>query len=631
MTFAVNRETVGFQSDVRQLLHLVVHSLYGNREVFLRELVSNAADALDKLRFLALSDDALYEGEPQLRIQVDYSAELGTITVRDNGIGMTRQEVIDNIGTLARSGTREFLQSLSGEAHSDAGLIGQFGVGFYSAFIVAERVVLSTRRAGAGEDEGVRWESDGTGEYTVQNLKRKARGTEIVLHLREQAREFLDGHRLREIVRRYSEHLPFPIEMPCEGEGATGWETVNQATALWTRPKAEIEAREYREFYKFIAHDTQDPLAWVHSKVEGKLEYTSVFYVPAHAPFDLWAPDGRHGVKLYVRRVFIMDGAEQLLPRYLRFIRGVVDSDDLPLNVSREILQHSKAIESIRSASVKRILGLLEELASDRADDYATFWANFGRVLKEGVIEDPANRERIAALARFATTRADKPDNDASLADYVARMLPGQKHIYYVIADSFEKARSSPHLEVFRERGCEVLLLSDAVDEWMVAHLGEFDGRELRSVARGELDAGEIGGAGDDDAGDATGEAEALAKRLRDALQDRVKAVRVSRRLTSSPACLVADEQDMGAHLQRLLRAAGQAVEAGRPILEINPAHPFVRRLGAENGERFSDRAQLLFEQAVLSEGGQLEDPAAFVQRMNRMFVELDAGPAGQT
>ncbi|MCC7410975.1 MAG: molecular chaperone HtpG [Gammaproteobacteria bacterium] len=624
MSFEVNEETRGFQSEVRQLLDLVVHSLYGNSEIFLRELVSNAADALDKLRFLALADDTLYEGDQELGIRVQYSQAGGTITVTDNGIGMSREEVVDNLGTIARSGTREFFNALTGDARQDAQLIGQFGVGFYSAFIVAERVTVLTRRAGAGEDDGVSWESDGQGEYTIHNVKRRRRGTEVVLHLREQAREYLDGARLRGIVHRYSEHIPFPIRMPREGEGESGEEVVNAATALWARPRSEITDEDYREFYRHVSHDFDQPLAWVHSRVEGALEYTSLFYLPRHAPFDLWDANERRGVKLYVRRVFIMDAAEQLLPRYLRFVRGVVDSDDLPLNVSREILQENKQLASIRAGSVKKILGLLEDLTGDRPDDYALLWKNFGRVLKEGVVEDAANRERIARLLRFSTSREDRRDNDVTLAAYVQGMKEGQRAIYYLTGEDFDAVRTSPHLEAFRARGIEVLLLSDPVDEWLVAHLGEFDGKPLKSVARGVLDAGELGAApagSEAPVDDAAGAA--LAARLRAALGESVKEVRVTHRLISSPACLVVDDGDPGAGFERMLRAAGREVPRTLPILEINPAHPLVARLADEADERLGEWARILLDQALLSEGGRLEDSAGFVRRLNGMLLQL--------
>jgi molecular chaperone HtpG len=615
MTTGPARQTLGFQSEVRQLLDLVVHSLYGNRDIFLRELISNAADAADKLRFLALADDALYEGEHELKIEVDVSAALATVTVRDNGVGMTYQEVIDNIGTIARSGTREFFRNLTGDQQRDSQMIGQFGVGFYSAFIVADRVTLVTRKAGDDIDAGVRWESDGTGEYTIEPARKKTRGTEVILHLREDAREYLELATLRSIIRRYSNHIALPIQLPRDAKDG-GWETVNSARALWTRAKAELSDDDYREFYKQEAHDFEAPLTWAHNKVEGKVEYTSLVYVPAHAPFDLWDPNVRRGLKLYVRRVLIMDAAEVLLPRYLRFVRGVVDSNDLPLNVSREILQQSKGADTIRAGLVKRVLTLLEELARDRAADYGRFWAAFGRALKEGVVEDADNRERIAKLLRFSSTREDKRDPDVTLADYVARMPAEQKCIYYLVADGYETARASPHLEVFRARGIEVLLTWDPVDEWMLTQFGRFESRELKSVARGTLDIDPGTGAASEPSADGD-----LTGRVKAVLGDRVKAVRTTRRLTLSPACLVVDEHEMGAQMQRILRAAGHDIDAQRPILELNPAHPLVMRLAGESGAAFEDWARMLLDQALLSEGGRLEDPAAFVQCLNRLLA----------
>jgi len=620
-----DKETLGFQSEVKQLLDLMVHSLYSNREVFLRELVSNAADAADKLRFAALAEESLYEGDSSLAITVDYSKELGTITVRDRGIGMTRQEVIDNIGTIARSGTREFVSSLTGDQQKDSQLIGQFGVGFYSSFIVADRVVLSTRKAGHPAEQGVRWESDGSGSYTIETIPRKARGTEVVLHLREDARDLLDGYRLRRIINRYSDHVSVPIQMPVEEEGKSGYETVNTATALWTRPKREIEDKDYIEFYKHVAHDFEEPLLWTHNQVEGKLEYTTLLYVPKRAPFDLWDREARHGVKLYVRRVFIMEGADELLPRYLRFVRGVIDCADLPLNVSRELLQHNKIVDSIRSASVKRLLDALETLARDEPEDYAQFWATFGRVLKEGIVEDPANQEKIAGLLRFASTRAEQETETVSLADYLERMQEHQAHIYYITAASFDAARHSPHLEIFRKHGIEVLLMSDPVDEWLVAHLPEYQGKALKSVTQGDLELGEQASEEAAAAGEPAQEApaEALTGRIKAALGDAVKEVRFSKRLTRSPACLVADESDLGINLQRVLKAAGQEVPEVAPILEVNPQHLIVRRMAGLEGEAFERWARMLHDQAVLSEGGSLQDPAAFVQQLNDTLAGL--------
>jgi molecular chaperone HtpG len=625
MTVEVNKQTLGFQSEVKQLLDLMIHSLYSNREIFLRELVSNASDAADRLRFAALSNDALYEEDPELKIEVDYSKTQGTITVRDNGIGMTREEVIDQLGTIAKSGTREFFSNLTGDQQRDAELIGQFGVGFYSSFIVAERVTVSTRKAGVPEEQGVRWESDGQGEYTVHTIPRKRRGTEVVLHLRKDHQDLADGFRLRDIVHRYSDHISLPIRMPKQGEAVSGFETVNKATALWTRNKNEISDEDYNEFYKHIAHDFESPLARIHNRVEGKLEYTSLFFIPSRAPFDLWDRDARHGLKLYVRRVFITQGDGEFLPRYLRFVRGIIDSNDLPLNVSREMLQQNKVLDAIRAASVKRILGLLEEMVEKRPEDYAKFWREFGRVLKEGIIEDPGNRERIVKLARFSSTLEDKREHDVALDGYVERMRSEQKYIYYLVADSFETAKSSPHLEVLRDKGIEVLLLFDPVDEWVVAHLHEFRGKELKSVARGEFDAGELGTAEAEER-EAIGEQDldGLIKAIRDALGDDVKDVRPTDRLTNSPACLVADESDLGMNLQRILKATGQQFEGAKPILEVNLRHPLVTRLKREQeGGRFGDWVRMLFEQALLSEGGRLDDPAAFVRRLNALLLDL--------
>ncbi len=629
MSVDVNKETRGFQSEVRQLLDLVIHSLYSNREIFLRELISNASDAADKLRFEALGDDSLYGDDGELKITVEYGDKLKTVTVRDNGIGMSREEVIEHIGTIAKSGTKEFFNRLTGDKQKDSELIGQFGVGFYSSFIVADNVTLTTRRAGLGEDQGVRFESDGKGDYSIQNVKRKKRGTEVVLHLREDAVEFANGLRLRNIISKYSDHITLPIDMPKEGEKETGFETVNSATALWTRPKQEIKDEDYKEFYKHVAHDFEDPLAWVHSKVEGKLQYTSLFFLPGRAPFDLWDRESRHGVKLYVKRVFVMDDAEQLMPRYLRFVRGIVDTSDLPLNVSREILQHNKAIETIRAASVKKVLGMIEDLA--KAEDYARFWDQFGRVLKEGVIDDSANKDRIARLLRFSSTHTDEETPSVSLGDYAGRVQADQKHIYYVIAENFSTAKNSPHLEIFRKKGIEVLLLSDPVDEWLVTHLESFEGKELKSVTRGELDLGQLD---DTEQKSAVKEKRAefkdLIAKLEKVLQEQVKQVRITHRLTTSPACLVADEQDMGGNLERLLKAAGQKITSTKPILEVNPEHPIVLRMkNSQDDARFADWGRILFDQALLSEGGKLDDPAAFVHRLNEMFLLLHGEGGG--
>jgi molecular chaperone HtpG len=633
MTETAAKETLGFQAEVKQLLNLMIHSLYSNKEIFLRELVSNASDAADKLRFEALTDKALYENDPDLKIRISYDPAARTITVSDNGIGMSRQEVIDNIGTIAKSGTREFFQKLTGDQAKDAHLIGQFGVGFYSSFIVADRVTVTTRRAGLTAEHGVRWESDGGGEYTLEMVDRPARGTEVTLHLREGEDELLNGWRLRSIIRKYSDHITLPIVMKKEewdkdkneNRPTDEDETINQASALWARPKSEITEEQYHEFYKHVAHDFEPPLAYTHAKVEGTKEYTQLLYVPARAPFDLWDRDHRRGVKLYVRRVFIMDDAEHLMPHYLRFIKGVIDSNDLPLNVSREILQESRDVEVIRAGSVKRVLSMLEDLAENQKEKYATFWKEFGRVFKEGAGEDAANRERIAKLMRFASTHNDNDEQTVSLADYVSRMKPEQDKIYYVTADTYTAARNSPHLEIFRKKGIEVLLLGDRVDEWMVAHLTEFEGKPLQSVAKGGLDLGKLADEEEKkEQEQAAGENKDLLERLKKALGDKVKDVRITHRLTESPVCLVSDEQDLSMHLERMLKAAGQSVPTTKPILEINPQHSIVQRLKGESDDaRFGEWTQLLFDQALLAEGGTLEDPAGFVKRLNHLMLEL--------
>ncbi len=635
MTETQTRETLGFQAEVKQLLDLMVHSLYSNKEIFLRELISNASDACDKLRFEALTDKALYEDTPELGIRVSLDPKARTVTVSDNGIGMSRQEVIDNIGTIAKSGTRDFFQSLTGDQAKDAHLIGQFGVGFYSSFIAADRVTLTTRRAGLTNEHGVQWESDGSGEYTIETVERAGRGTEVTLHLREGEDELANGERLRSIIRKYSDHITLPIVMKKEewdkdnrvyrttGED----ETVNQASALWARPKSEITEEQYHEFYKHVAHDFETPLAYSHNRVEGTKEYTQLLYIPSRAPFDLWDRDHRRGIKLYVRRVFIMDDAEHLMPAYLRFVRGVVDSADLPLNISREILQESKDVEMIRAGSVRRVLSMLEDLAEKDKDKYATFWKEFGRVFKEGVGEDFSSRERIAKLLRFASTHKDAEEQGESLADYVARMKPEQGKIYYVTADGFAAARNSPHLEVFRKKGVEVLLLYDRVDEWVASNLTEFEGKALQSVARGRLELGQL----EDEAEKKEQEKEAgefkeLIEKMKTALGESVKDVRVTLRLTDSPACLVADEHDLSANLQRLLKTAGQKAPASKPILEVNPHHRLLARLKVESDEaRFKDLSQVLYDQALLAEGGTLEDPAGFVRRINQLLLEMAA------
>ena len=630
-------EKLVFQTEVRQLLKLMIHSLYSNKEIFLRELVSNASDACDKLRFEALTDAALYENEPDLRIRIAVDRAARTITVSDNGVGMSRQEVIDNIGTIAKSGTREFFERLTGDQAKDAHLIGQFGVGFYSSFIVADRVTLITRRAGLGVEHGVRWESGGEGDYTVETVRKEGRGTDVVLHLRDGEDELLEGLRLRSIVRKFSDHVSLPILMKKEEWDTTKAqyvardedEKVNQASALWSRPKSDITDEQYAEFYKHVAHDFEAPLAWTHSRVEGRHEYTQLLYIPSRAPFDLWDREHRHGIKLYVKRVFIMDDAEQLLPAYLRFVRGVVDSNDLPLNVSREILQESKEVEAIRKGCVNKVLALLEELAENQMEKYAGFWAEFGNALKEGVGEDFGNQARVAKLLRFASTHADSAEQTVSLPGYVARMKEGQDRIFYVTAESFAAAKSSPHLEIFRKKGIEVLLLSDRVDEWLVANLREFEGKALASVAKGDLDLGKLADEEKQAQEKEAGEYRDLVERIGKSLGDQVKEVRVTYRLTDSPACLVADEQGMSMHLERLLKAAGQKVPAAKPTLEINPRHPLVRRLQVQPDEaQFAEWSRILFDQAALAEGAMPEDPAGFVRRLNALMLAL-AGEEG--
>jgi molecular chaperone HtpG len=636
MSETPTKETLGFQAEVKQLLHLMVHSLYGNKEIFLRELVSNASDAGDKLRFEAMSDPALFEADPEPKIRVSYDADARTITVSDNGIGMSRQEVVEHIGTIAKSGTREFFAQLTSDRAKDAHLIGQFGVGFYSSFIVADRVTLITRRAGLTADHGVRWESSGEGDYTVETVGKETRGTDVTLHLRPEEDELLAGMRLREILRKYSDHITLPILMKKEQWDSNAKkqiqtaedEQINQASALWARPKSEISEEQYHEFYKHVGHDFEAPLAYTHAKVEGRQEFTQLFFIPQRAPFDLWDREHRRGIKLYVRRVFIMDDAEQLLPPYLRFVRGVVDSNDLPLNVSREILQQSRDVQTIRNASVKRVLSLIEDLAKDDAEKFKTFWKEFGRVLKEGAADDAANRERIAKLLRFASTKSDTDEQNVSLTDYAGRMKEGQDAIYYITADSFSAARNSPHLEIFRKLGVEVLLMSDRVDEWVVSLLTEFDGKPLQSVAKGGLDLSKLGGEAEQQAHEKNaGEHKGLVERIQNVLKDRASAVRVTSRLTDSPSCLVSDEHGMSAHLERMLKAAGQNVPGSKPILEINPQHPIVQRLKDESDERrFSDWSHILFDQAQLAEGGQLDDPASFVKRLNEVMLTLAGG-----
>ena len=630
MTVAANAETRGFETEVNQLLDLMIHSLYSNKDIFLRELISNASDACDKLRFTAVSDASLYEEDIELKVKISYDKEARTITINDNGIGMTRDEVIDHIGTIAKSGTQSFLDSITGDQKNDANLIGQFGVGFYSSFIVAEQVTLRTRKAGEKIDNGVEWVSQGKGEYEIKSIEKPERGTEITLKLREGEDDFLNDWKLRSIITSYSDHIDFPVVMDKTveaeeegGETVIEEETVNQASALWMRPKADIKDDEYKAFYKHVAHDYEDPIDWSHSRVEGTNEYTSLLYIPTRAPFDLYDRDSRHGIKLYVQRVFIMEDAEQLMPRYLRFVRGLIDSNNLPLNVSREILQGSKVIDNIRNGSVKKVLSMLEKIAKNDPEKYQKFWTEFGKVLKEGPAEDFANREKIAKLLRFSTTLSGDKEQTVTLNEYVSRMQEGQDKIYYIAADSHAAAKNSPHLEIFKKKGIEVLLLSDRVDEWLTSHLAEFEGKKLQSVAKGELDLDK----------DETSEkelekkvksSEKLVKRMKKTLDDKVEDVRVTNRLTDSPACIVLNEHDMAMHMQRILKEAGHAMPSSKPILEINPDHPIVKKLGAEKSKKkFDDWSDILFDQAILAEGGQLEDPASFVTKLNKMLVSI--------
>ncbi|TCP04791.1 molecular chaperone HtpG [Caldimonas thermodepolymerans] len=621
----MDKQTLSFQAEVKQLLHLVAHSLYSNKEIFLRELVSNASDACDKLRFEALNDNALYEDQPNLEIRVTFDKAARTITISDNGIGLSADEAIANLGTIAKSGTREFMDKLSGDQQKDAQLIGQFGVGFYSGFIVADRITVESRRAGLKPEEGVRWSSDGTGEFEVETITRPQRGTDVILHLRDSDTDFLNTWRLKSIINRYSDHISLPILMRKEqwdkdkGEYVLldEWETVNQAAALWARPKNEITEAQYHEFYKQISYDNEPPLAYTHNRVEGRTEYTQLLFIPSKAPYDLWNREKRGGVKLYVKRVFIMDDAEALMPVYLRFVKGVIDSSDLPLNVSRELLQESRDVKAIREGSTKRVLGMLEDLAENHKDKYAAFWKEFGAVLKEGIGEDHANRERLARLLRFASTHADE---GVSFADYVSRMKEGQEAIYYITAETLAAARNSPQLEIFRKKGIEVLLLTDRVDEWMLSHLYEFDGKPLQSVAKGAVDLGKLQDEEEKKkAEEAAAAIKPLLERLKETLKDKAKDVRVTTRLVDSPACLVGEEGDISGHLARLLKQAGQKTPEVKPILEINPEHALVKRL--ERTDRFEDLAHILFDQALLAEGGQLDDPAAYVRRVNALLA----------
>ncbi len=630
MSVEANTETRGFETEVNQLLDLMIHSLYSNKEIFLRELISNASDACDKLRFLALSDDTLYEKDIDLKIKVSANAEAKTITISDNGIGMTRDEVIEHIGTIAKSGTRSFIDSMGKDKTKDANLIGQFGVGFYSSFIVADKVTLKTRKAGDSAENGVCWTSEGKGQYEIENIEKADRGTEITLHLREDDIEFANDWKLRSIITQYSDHIGFPVLMdrviePKEegGETTIEEEAVNQASALWMRPKSEITDDEYKEFYKHVAHDFEEPLQWSHNRVEGNNEYTSLLYLPKRAPFDLYDRESKHGIKLYVQRVFIMEDSEQLMPKYLRFVRGLIDSSSLPLNVSREILQSSKVIDSIKSGSVKKVLGMLEKMAKNDPKQYQEFWKEFGKVLKEGPGEDFANRDKIAKLLRFASTHTDSAEQTVSLDDYISRMQEGQEKIYYAAADSHSAAKNSPHLEIFRKKGIEVLLMSDRVDEWLTAHLTDYEGKQLQSVAKGELDLDK-----DEDAKkeleEKAKESEGLLKRMKEALNEKVEEVRVTNRLTSSPACIVLNEHDMAMHMQRLLKEAGHALPGSKPILEINTDHPLVKKLDQEKADdKFKDLSEFLFDQAILAEGGQLDDPASFVHKLNQMLAGM--------
>ncbi|GBL58328.1 heat shock protein 90 [Pseudomonas citronellolis] len=632
MSVETQKETLGFQTEVKQLLHLMIHSLYSNKEIFLRELISNASDAADKLRFEALAKPELLEGGAELKIRVSFDKDARTVTLEDNGIGMSREEVIAHLGTIAKSGTADFLKNLSGDQKKDSHLIGQFGVGFYSAFIVADKVDVFTRRAGAPASEGVHWSSKGEGEFEVATVDKPERGTRIVLHLKDGEDEFADGWRLRNVIKKYSDHIALPIELPKEQHGEeapaeTEWEVVNRASALWTRPRTEIKDEEYQEFYKHIAHDFENPLSWSHNKVEGKLEYTSLLYVPGRAPFDLYHREAPRGLKLYVQRVFIMDQAEQFLPLYLRFIKGVVDSNDLSLNVSREILQSGPVIDSMKSALTKRVLDMLEKLASGDAEAYKGFWKNFGQVLKEGPAEDFANKEKIAGLLRFASTNDDSGEQSVSLADYIGRMKEGQDKIYYLTGESYAQVKNSPHLEVFRKKGIEVLLLTDRIDEWLMSYLPSFDGKDFVDVARGDLDLGKLDSEEDKKAQEEVAKAkEGLVERLKAALGEEVAEVRVSHRLTDSPAILAIGEADLGLQMRQILEASGQKVPESKPIFEFNPAHPLIEKLDAEPDEdRFGELAHILFDQAALAAGDSLKDPAAYVRRLNKLLVELSA------
>ncbi len=632
-----HQETHGFQTEVKQLLQLMIHSLYSNKEIFLRELVSNAADAADKLRYQALTEDALYEGDGELRVRVSADKEKGTVTIDDNGIGMTRDGVIEHLGTIAKSGTAEFFKNLSGDESKDSQLIGQFGVGFYSAFIVASKVEVRTRAAGHGSDEGVLWTSEGEGDFTVETIEKASRGTEITLYLRDDEKEFADDWRLRSIITKYSDHISIPVEMWQEGtpeqDGPEGekipategaWQGMNKATALWTRNKSEISDEEYQEFYKHVSHDYTDPLLWSHNRVEGKQEYTSLLYIPSKAPWDMWNRDNKHGLKLFIQRVFVMDDAEQFMPTYLRFVRGLVDSSDLPLNVSREILQDNKVTAAMRTGITKRVLGMLEKLAKNDAEKYQQFWAEFGQVLKEGPAEDMANKERIAGLLRFASTHNDSSAaTTVSLDDYIERMQEGQDKIYYIVADSHEAAANSPHIELLRKKGIEVILMSERIDEWLINHLTEYKDKKLHSVTRGELELGDLEDKEEKEAQEKlAADSEALVKRVSEALGDKVKEVKVTTRLTDTPACVVAGEGEMSTQMIKLMEAAGQSVPEVKPTFELNPSHPLVEHMNDMQDEQaFADWSDLLLQQALLSEKGSLADPSSFIKLMNKMLM----------
>ncbi len=633
MSVETQKETLGFQTEVKQLLHLMIHSLYSNKEIFLRELISNASDAVDKLRFEALSKPELLEGGAELKIRVSFDKDAKTVTLEDNGIGMSRDDAITHLGTIAKSGTADFMKNLSGDQKKDSHLIGQFGVGFYSAFIVADKVEVFSRRAGLDASQGVHWASKGEGEFEIATIDKADRGTRIVLHLKSAEDEFADGYRLRNIIKKYSDHIALPIELPkeqaaaAEGEEAPAqeWEVVNRASALWTRPRTEVKDEEYQEFYKHIAHDYENPLSWSHNKVEGKLEYSSLLYVPARAPFDLYQREAPKGLKLYVQRVFVMDQAESFLPLYLRFVKGVVDSNDLSLNVSREILQKDPIIDSMKSALTKRVLDMLEKLAKNEPEQYKGFWKNFGQVMKEGPAEDFANKEKIAGLLRFASTNGDDGEQNVSLAEYLARAKEGQDKIYYLTGETYAQVKNSPHLEVFRKKGIEVLLLTDRIDEWLMSYLSEFDGKTFVDVARGDLDLGNLDSEEEKKEAEEVAKAkEGLVERIKTALGDAVSEVRVSHRLTDSPAILAIGEQDLGMQMRQILEASGQKVPDSKPIFEFNPAHPLIEKLdGEQSEERFGDLSHILFDQAALAAGDSLKDPAAYVRRLNKLLVEL--------